>query len=442
MEQLRHIEMRYADPEGATLGRTAPFGFLVTSTGLSLLAFLWKVDQFVELPSIRDKYRESWSRLWRLNTKLEKQSLQARETPYTFHNVSRATSLASTQIIFEVIELLHKENQTDIADAIWQSLSCMDWRKGRCPQSVANFPEQLTVEKRNGMFLLDHSQDGFLQQKWLIDRIILQGGFWVGRLVRHSTDHEYSDGVSIEGHEIDATSGDGQADCAPQDQALEDKSCSFAQVYEKLGRGTYRGPLAYQAVDNARESSQGSRLVPVDRSLVPATRLSCTDIYEHGRFKTISDYQLTLSATTKLTENAMMEWDAAEEVFDDPDGRNMLFGTLPLLTTEAVAVCCDSNGRGSSAYLRQQRALFDIEGDISGQVLVLTPFQKRLETIPRPESRSMRVSWVVQPISHVDGSEDQGEPGLFGRRETLKSSGMVRGMWKVMVQPMNRYNLV
>ena len=45
-------------------------------------------------------------------------------------------------------------------------------------------------------------------------------------------------------------------------------------------------------------------------------------------------------------------------------------------------------GRSSQATLRQQREVYDIDGDISGQVLVLTPFQKRLEELPRPDTRS------------------------------------------------------
>ena len=55
----------------------------------------------------------------------------------------------------------------------------------------------------------------------------------------------------------------------------------------------------------------------------------------------------------------------------------------------------------------------------------------------------MSVSWVVQPVpDHVDGSEDEEKFGFMTKRETLKTAGMVRGMWKLMVQPTNRYVLV
>lgn len=385
MEQLRYIETSYADPEGATPGRTATIGFALTNKALSLSGFLWKVDRFVELSSIKEKYRESWSRLWHSNTKLGEQSLQAMGPSYIFKEGTGAHELASTQIIFEVIELLQKESQIEIADAIWQSVSNMNWRKMRCPESVSDFPEQLTVEKRKDMFLLEPSQDGFFQQKWLIDRIMIQGGFWVGRLVRRSTDFEYSDGVSTKDNEDVTESVNDQVDCAPR------KSDS-----------------------------------------VP----------KHDYFRSVSDYQFWLSLMTKEFENAEMNLDDHESMVDDPYGCNVSIGTVMAMVAEASVMACDPDGRGSPAYLRQQRALFDIEGDTSGHGLVLTPFQKRLETIPRPKSRGMSVSWVVQPIPHVDGSEDKRKPDFFRIQETFKTLGMVRGMWKWLVQPMNRYNLV
>ena len=432
MDQLRYIETSYADPEGATPGRTATIGFSVTNKGLSLLGFLWKVDRFVELSSIRDKYRESWSRLWRSNTKLGR-------------------NRASTQIIFEVIELLHNESQMDIADAIWQSISNINWRKMRCPESVSDFPEQLTVEKRKGMFLLEPSQGGLFQQQWLIDRIMLQGGFWVGRLVRRSTDFEYSDGECTEDNENVTESVNDQVDCASQEQILEDKLCSPTQEHEKLSKLISEAASAFHADHVAGEPAQRYTLKSTDRSSIPLSwnkrindALQKSDnVLKHLNIRSISDYQFMLSVTTKMFENAGMKLDDEEFRVDDPDDRYMSVGTYMAMAAEATMMAIDLDGRGSPESLRQQRALFDIEGDISGQVLVLTPFQKRLETIPRPENRSMSVSWVVQPVSHVDGSEDkEGGLNFFGVRETLQTSGMVRGMWKLMVQPMNRYNLV
>ena len=185
MKQLQHIRAKFVDPEGATFGRVAPVTIRVTNKGLSLPGFLWKIDQFVSLTPVKDKYAESWFRLWRPNTKLEQRSLQAMDA---FHKTSRIQWLAITHILFEVKQLLREETQINVADAIWHSVANTNWRNGNCPESVTDFQEQLTVKKRRGMFRLEERSDGLFEQKWLIDRIMLQGGFWIGRLVRTSSE--------------------------------------------------------------------------------------------------------------------------------------------------------------------------------------------------------------------------------------------------------------
>ena len=372
MKHLQYIRTRNADPDGATHGRASPATFRTTNEGLSFLGFMWKVDHFVELPSLKDKYGESWSRLWHSNTALGLESPKATAKPHTTPRMSKAHWLATTQIIFEVIELLRERNQISIADAIWHSVTDAEWRKGKYLESVAEFPEQLAVEKRKGMFRLEKRTDGSFAHKWLIDRIIFQGGFWVGRLVRLSTDHDYSD-------KLFTVTCDNPAGCAP---------------------------------GNANKVSE--------RSVA----------------KTHSEYQLALAMLMKMAEYTMMVHESTE--FDQPIDPYEAIGISPEAATELAAGLNNIDGRNSDASLRKQRAIFDVEGDVSGQVLVLTPFQQRLESLPRPITRSMSVSWAVQSVSVINESEDNGD----WNQETLKTTGMVRGMWKFMVQPPNRYNLV
>ena len=396
------MRAKTADPGGATFGRVAPITFQVTNNGLSFPGFLWKIDHFVSLTSIKDKYAESWLRLWRSKTKLEQQSLQAREKLHTFHKRSKVHWLAITQILFEVIGLLREENQIDVADAIWHSVTNTNWRNGSCLESVTKFPEQLTVEKRRGMFWLEERSDGCFEHKWLVDRIMLQGGFWAGRLVRHSSNLNHSDGVRI------GLSGNDQIGRVPQDQWLEETFRSSAQDNAKLNKAMPRVALISQADEITRMSAQQSPLVG----------------------QTYSQYQTAISMLTTLIDRHLMETDSQEGIDD-------LTSTLP--TENMVGFATDLynlNGRNSPSSLQQQRAVFDIKGDTSGQVLILTPFQKRLETLPRPETRSMSVSWVVHPLSGCNISQNERD------METLGSSAMVRGMWKYMVQPENWYNLV
>ena len=308
-----------------------------------------------------------------------------------------------THILFEVIGLLREDNQIDVADAIWQSVTNTDWRNGSCLESVITFPEQLTIEKRRGMFRLEKRSDDCFEHKWLIDRIMLQGGFWTGRLVRHSSNLNYSDRVKI------TLSGNDQIGCAPQDQRLEENLRSPAQDDAKLNKEMHRAALASQADELTRISAQQSPLIK----------------------NTYSQYQSTVSMLTKLiAHRKLMETDSQEEADD------LTFSTSAEAIVELGALINNMNGRNSPSYLQQQRAVFDIKGDTSGQVLILTPFQKRLETLPRPETRSMSVSWVVHPLSDCNISQNKRE------KETLRSSAMVRGMWKYMVHPENWYNLV
>ena len=445
MKQLQHVRARIVDPEGATFGRVAPVTFKVTNKGLSLRGFLWKIDQFISLTPIKDKYAESWLRLWRPNTKIEQQTLQVTAKAHAFHKTSRLHWLAITHILFEVIRLLREENQINVADAIWHSVTNLNWRNGSCLESVIDFPEQLTVEKRKGMFRLEETSDGCFEQKWLVDRIMLQGGFWIGRLVRHSSHLDYIDGMSATDGEKNTLSGSDHIGCASQDQRPEENFSSPAQDDAKQNMEMPRATLASQAADCARKSAQQSHLTFVDESLVQATPQpqikqakssdSLSELKNVSKATSrpnYSQYQTAVSMLTKLIDHHMlMESDNQKEV-DNP----IIKGVSTENLVEFATVINNMDGRNSESFLQKQRAVFDIEGDASGQVLTLTPFQKRLETLPRPVTRSMSVSWVVQPVpNHVDGSEGEGE-------ETLTTVGMVRGMWKLMVQSENEYVLV
>ena len=444
MKQLQHIRAKTDDPGGQNLGRVVPITFRVTNKGLSLPGFLWKIDHFVSLNSIKDKYAESWFRLWRSNTKLEQRSLQATEKLHTFHKMSRVHWLAITHILFEVIRLLREENQINVADAIWHSVTNTDWRNGSCLESVTDFPEQLTVENRGGMFRLGKRSDGCFEHKWLVDRIMFQGGFWIGRLVRRSSDFTYIDWMSGPDGENDTLSGNDQIGRAPQDQRLEESSRSLAQDDAKLNMEMPRAVSASQAADFTRTPAQQPPLTSVDKSLVLTTphsrskqAKSSDSLRESDNVsvtpvgKTHSQYQSALFMMTKLMDHVMLMKSDGEEEVNDP--------TFSISTEKLVEFAASLNnidGRNSQSSLQQQRAVFDIKGDTSGQVLILTPFQKRLETLPRAETRSMSVSWVVHPLSHLNESQDERDV------ETLRTSAMVRGMWKFMVHPDNYYNLV
>ena len=429
--QLRYIKAKSADPGGPNFGQDNPVTFEVTSKGLLLPGFLWKIDRFVALPTIKDKYAVSWSRLWRSKTKLEEQSLEATGKPYKLYEMTRTHWLAITHILFEVILLLRMDDQISVADAIWHSVMNAHWRKWNCLESVSDFPEQLTVEKRKGMFRLDESPNGSFEHKWLVDRIMLQGGFWVGRLVRLSKEDEYSDGMLI-GYENYIKSVDDRDGCAAQDQQLEEEFDSPVQQHAEPNMEIPRAASASQADDVAIIPGHLSPSSSADGSSVPKQRLPGTH----------SNYQRTLSMMIQILNHMSITTDDNEEEADHATDFLPSSMAMTAALADYGALLDNADKRNSQSSLQQQRAVFDIQGDTSGQVLVLTPFQKRLETLPRPLTRSMSVSWVVQPVNPLSSGSEGLEFGRFGGEETLKTSGMVRGMWKFMMQTMNRYKLV
>ena len=139
-----------------------------------------------------------------------------------------------------------------------------DWGRGECLDTLADFPKQLTVQKRKDTFRFDQSWDGSFQYKWLLDRTMLQGGSWVGRLVQLFTNHDYSDRISNKDGESDTVSSDDRVDSAAQDQQPEDEFRSPAQEH---------AASAFQADDIARDSGQRFPLASIDRSSVAETPL-------------------------------------------------------------------------------------------------------------------------------------------------------------------------
>lgn len=83
--------------------------------------------------------------------------------------------------------------------------------------------------------------------------------------------------------------------------------------------------------------------------------------------------------------------------------------------------------------LEKRRAIFDVDGDVDGKCLVFQPYHMILESIPRPELRSMSVSWKVEPVDTMAmGSVEEGKDDETKGRKELKfrSLGGVKGMWR------------
>ncbi|RSL64479.1 hypothetical protein CEP54_004704 [Fusarium duplospermum] len=151
----------------------------LSENGLSILGHLWKKDRFISLESLQIKHAHSWKQL----------HTDAGQKPS-----EKTVRLATTHLLFKIIESLASKGEKELADSIFNSTSNRYWKTRRSKlgdlgpmiESVDEFPPGLQVENRAGMFDLDPTPDGRYRQSWIIDRVMEQGGLWSWALVNNT----------------------------------------------------------------------------------------------------------------------------------------------------------------------------------------------------------------------------------------------------------------
>ncbi|CAI6267911.1 unnamed protein product [Periconia digitata] len=309
----------------------------IGQSGLGLMGNSWKINRFIECHKLQQKYRESW-------TDLNK-------------NLNTATAetmwLATTHLLFEIINALKSRGEIQVADSILNSTSSAQI------ESVNEFSPGLCVENRKGMFSLHSDGNGRYHQCWIIDRVMEKGGFWVGKLVE---------------------------DAIPR-------------------------PLARSEQD--------------DSKYMPARN-------EGGHMAELVSYQM-LSDLLTLERIKDQRRELENQVSTDS------FRTFQSDIMVSLALSLSNLARHPDFFrdMEDRQGIFDVDGDTSGNCLVFTPFNMNLEVIPRPELRSMSVSWQVQPVS--DTLEDKIESKPAKKMRTLQS---VKGMWRYTSKCYHRVYLV
>ncbi|KAJ3469408.1 hypothetical protein MRS44_003473 [Fusarium solani] len=107
--------------------------------------------------------------------------------------------LATTHIMFKMIESLVSKGEKELADSILNSTSNRYWNSRSdlddMIESVDEFPPGLQAENRAGMFVLDPTPDGGYHQSWIIDRVMEQGAIRariIQELEKRFTNHKHS----------------------------------------------------------------------------------------------------------------------------------------------------------------------------------------------------------------------------------------------------------
>ncbi|KAH8589924.1 hypothetical protein B0O99DRAFT_676412 [Bisporella sp. PMI_857] len=448
---LKFIDADVFNPSGPTIRRNNPLMYSLSKKGFALPSVLWKIDEFVDMTPIQERYRESWDDLQtsykRQSRKIsiaakKEQSVIDRGTVETARN----HWLATTHLLFEIISFLRESNNVSVADAIWQSVMNVHWRRDNVVESTLNFQPHLKLENRKNMFHLEKTNNVGFHSWWLIDRIMYKGGLWVGRVEdseRFYTGFEpHLENTLEELPEIKQTLDErrGEQDQGKPSGNVVAGSQGYAATDIRIlsSDGGARTATARHSVEVTHSSENPEDLVTSLPDRKPSKRKQKKDRTDFSK-KSHAERQFIGSLFWQITE-AMAEMMDNNSGDEKDDSLGSLYTPSEAVSSfaRAVAYWNVTTGKG---FKEQRRAVFDIDGDENGSVLVLTPFNENFETIPRPEIRSMSVSWVVErddslaPVLKDENKQRNIE-------ETLRAKGMVRGMWTFMMNPIIKYNLV
>lgn len=355
----------------------------LTPRGLSFPGSMWRLDEFVDLKQIKAKYAASWLRMRRA---------QGPSRPS-----GRTIELATTHILFEILETLKTRGEKQVANSILNSTSNWRWRNHGAfftdvLESVDDFPSGLRIENRKGLFDLDRSPDGWFHQCWIIDRVMETGGFWTGTLEEHeSLLHDQ-----------------------PRDpERITDLSSHKSKAPETTPQIQERGLVLGSSMGNEQRHKKKHR--------------------GHAR-RLVQSFMLSMA----VGEVEEIAHDEAEDLGAPPDDHQAAVMkhvfTAPQAMSSLALMCYDMTEQDSGRHHHKRRAVFDVTGNAGNTVQVLTPFNPVLESIPRPAMRSMAISWIVEDVGDAAG-----EDGL-GRR--IRVTGMANGMWEFDTTITGRYNVI
>ncbi|RDW83486.1 hypothetical protein BP5796_04977 [Coleophoma crateriformis] len=415
LKPLQYIDATIFNPSGPTVGRNTSNLYHISRNGFTLPGSLWKIDIFIELAHIKYRYCEAWERLRApyktRKTRTSRKGRKSNGPPPT----SRSHWLATTHILFEILISLRDSGHADKADAIWQSVMNPHWMKkqGDPIESVLDFPRNLKLENRQDMFDIEaNKQEGGFHPWWLIDRVMSAGGIWFakaekvdGTLFEPKPQLKLEAIKGVEAGETKAISNvQSNASNEPDDEQLQVKSNVANDILLEVDEvGPSVMPVANSTtnlltkLDDARDTGSKQRLAKMKKG-------------GHAR------KQFTAAMLVKLTQTV-----GELDDFDDDIG-NEGANDLYLMTAEAMTSLARTivYHEDIDQDDKPEYAVFDIEGNTDGTVLVLTPFNDLLETIPRPESRSMSTSWVVE---NVPDAKPIGDKEYVN--ETLRATGMI-----------------
>ncbi|PVH81654.1 hypothetical protein DL98DRAFT_571010 [Cadophora sp. DSE1049] len=468
----------------------------ITSAGLSVPGYLWKVDRKIHFPEFLAEQmrpaKATWFRTRQTNLTVQmlrdpsntsqtwgqqctnssvfddldddlKESLAASanraknlttEQYETFAALYRFSILAQVSDSFEstffkdtvtwlllILYMLRQRGEIDVADSIWHSVRADKWdvslssaenQRRGCFNSVADFPP-FDFE---GIVPIDKSvaMDMF-QLDWDRDGALQQ--CWI-------VDSLLRDGYLSVGKLVRVSSHDEfqfhpewfreEDEVQPDEDIMEYVDSTITSTMASLG-------LSMDMMQEPGQSVPNSTILLNEDKTAVAAQIKTAGSSALEELLRVPDL-----ADTKLFQQLMMS-KFISRLADIP--LQSIIGPTPHQPT-----CLDEHNRiilgAAKLYIRMatdwtpngltrlksMRAVFNLQWDEGEQVKwVFTPYDQISERLPHAEARSLSMSWIVKPTEQCpDGKE--------GVRQVLRTKGTVKGMWRFMDSPMTRYLLV
>ncbi|KAH6715572.1 heterokaryon incompatibility protein-domain-containing protein [Leptodontidium sp. MPI-SDFR-AT-0119] len=496
-KNLRYLDARFLNSFAYYLPSFSATERNLSSSGLSTLAYLWKVDRKIHLTEFKEESMKlakiTWFRTRHANFTIhvirnpsyasqtlkriftespvmddldeeQKINLQAGagrasemnaeeyevfSEKYRIHILEQVPEGLESIFFGETVSwllhilyMLRKRDEIEVADAIWQSVRADNWdvslsitenRARGCFNSVAEFPPM--DDKGNISIDMSIAVDMF-QLDWDRDGGLRQ--CWI-------IDSLFRDGylsigkfVRISSHDDFEFHPEWFVDSRKEkgDEA-EVANVESTMALLELDEGTVQesGQVALDSTTQPKEDQQAASDPPeITESETTKPPIQISDYADTQLFK-----QLIMSSLLSLLS------DVPAQSLSNPT--HFTTSHEPLTSTQAVRSLIaaamlygrmvtdwDADGIGK---LKSMRAIFDIRWDDDDEEVkwVLTPYDQKSERLPHAEARAMSMSWAVEPTGDCpDGKE--------GAREVLRTKGAVRGMWRFMDLPLTQYLLI
>lgn len=369
-------------------------------------------------------------------------------------------------VIMSTLLHLYENNEVELAHSIWQSLRAdAVSRDEDLPDQVGEWikTDSRVREDPGSLLQLDPNRDGSFNQIWLFERIMTDGFVWVGqyqclnmpsveshrRKVQKGKQHSPgNNSTSTQGHEpVQSRSGrsilaDILHNCLQTRFDVLDHNGELVDLFRRDGTSE---PHPEPKGDQHRTKDETGRLQLRSRS------------HHSPAPQSILQQQQTKS----LLQIALIQ-----QFMKRGDSHRL--GNGPASAVANIIAYCITRGTGIwSPEVERHRASQVACFDVDEPCLVFTPYDTAREMLPHPTTRSMKICWVARSLSAdrdigaavimsdgeaasrahgnalSEGSEciksKEQEAGDIVQGEEYKVVKMVKGMWRIMEIPKQKY---